>query len=166
MASTTLTLLRTEVYSRLGDTAENVVSSGVVDRQINEALSLLVRESESVGRPILNSKATITAAKDVEEIDLDAWLKDAGGTPNFRGRLFVQRTDTTTPVPVFWPMQGSYRFKDVWDCCQWYGIRRDNLSIPASMAMYKRGDRTIGYHTPPTTEQTLTAYAHRENITC
>lgn len=170
MARVSITDLRGEVYDRLGDKKDNIVDSGIIDVQVNEALAMLVVEAEQLGFPIITSTATIEVDADTETIDLDAHLQDSDGDPNYRANLFITRTDTTYPVPVYWPGGGDHRVRELYR-----NVLTGNFNFPLTDGagtiipndapgtlvgpfMYKLDDRTIGYIKPPGSAQTLTAY--------
>lgn len=107
------------------------------------------------------------------EYDLDSWLLDSSGDPQYRASLFVWRTDVTNPTPVFWPAAGDYRMKESY--ATWIGQRwpsqvvyeyviadveygsRDIGSYLYAEVMYQRG-RAIGFYEDPTEAMTLEAH--------
>jgi hypothetical protein len=119
--------------------------------------------------------ATTDSARGFQrEYHLDQWLVDSGLDPDFRGNLFVWRTDVTYPAPIYWPAQGDYRMKESyasylynrWPSEVVYQYIGDGGSEVGqvdiggwhySEVMYQRG-RQIGFHETPTQAMTLEAH--------
>lgn len=122
--------------------------------------------------------ATITATDSERgyqrEYYLDHWLIDASTDPNFRGNLFIWRTDGAYPAPIYWPAGGDYRMKESygsylfarWPSEEVYQYIGDGGSEVGSVnigghgysdVMYQRG-RAIGFYETPSQAMTLEAH--------
>lgn len=88
--------------------------------------------------------------------------------PNFRGNLFVLRTDQNDPVPVYWPDGGEFRVRELYRNAfrGYHNFPLTDgtgtvLSAPTGLIgpmMYRFDDRTIGFVKPPTSILELTIY--------
>lgn len=167
------------VARRLGDKWDGATTSKPptsvtredIEDQIGLSMLEVIRGAESREvRPIV-ATGTITVAADPvtklfdREYDLDASLKDSDGAPNFRGRLFIERTDLDNPLPAGWPEAGDYRVREfirqglIDSYVSTEELSGDDAVLSGNKPyLYMLDERTIGYVKTPTETQTLTCY--------
>lgn len=92
-----------------------------------------------------------------QEYHLDTYQTDSSGQPDFRGHLYIERTDSTTPIPVEWPERGDHRLRNEHGRIQPAFPSGENDAGGHIPFLYKRG-RVIGYVFKQTENQTLTSY--------
>lgn len=113
--STSFTDIRDRVYEKLNDTdytlsaaSPSVASLGLVGHAINDAIREIVMALERMGyyglAKLDDAELSVVAGTDTYDI-YDTW-------PDYRARLSLIRTDTSKPVPMYWPEGGDYAARE------------------------------------------------------
>jgi hypothetical protein len=160
--STKFTDIRDRVYQKLNDSdygldpaSPSVASLAQVGHTINEVLREIVLTAERLGYYPLAKKgaASLSVVAGMDTYDIyTTW-------PDYRARLTLVRTDTSKPVPMYWPEGGDYQAKQ-WLAMTGYLFGMD-LTWPGHRArahdLVLMG-RDIVFVIEPTQAMTLAAY--------